>query len=142
MSEPVSEPRPPFAWNAGGWWGAQLGATVWMLLSGLVLLSRSLSDAIGALVCFAVPNAVGAFLWMCRRRLSAYAGVQLLLSLMGAACLVGVFFVERGGLLDEPWTGGPMPAALCYGLVTLVVGMLLVTNSLRQRAYRRSLRGR
>ena len=40
-----------FQWNAGGWFGGQIGGTAWMLVAGVLGLA--------ILVCFLIPNVVG-----------------------------------------------------------------------------------
>ena len=96
-----------FAWNAGGWFGTQLGCTLWLLILGFVLFSK---DPLAAWVClagFLVLNAWALYLWRSRKQLSAYAGLQrfllaasviiawLLQSSMAADCL--------SRRLPEPW---------------------------------------
>ena len=60
--------RNSFVWNAGGWFGSQVGGSVWMLFCALTVLP---ADAISGLVClgsFAVINAVGCYLWQRREK--------------------------------------------------------------------------
>ena len=51
-----------FQWNTGGWFGAQLGGTVWMLLAAIWMAPLNPWLAVLWLLCFAVVNAVGAWL--------------------------------------------------------------------------------
>ena len=64
-----SDSREPFQWNAGSWFGPQLGGTLWLLLLGLVLFPKDALAAAVALACFAGANVVGLSLW--RRRQGA-----------------------------------------------------------------------
>lgn len=77
-----------FQWNAGGWFGAQVGGSLWMLLLGFTLLGRQ--PGLGAL-CLGLAllvNATGYALWHFRDRLPPYPSIQILLLLVGLATLV------------------------------------------------------
>ncbi len=91
--------RSSFVWNAGGWFGSQVGGSVWMLFCGLSLL---FSDAISGLVClgsFAVINAIGCYFWQHREKLDPYVGFQRLFFTLAVVCtLISVVLYRRGFL--------------------------------------------
>lgn len=67
----VSPDNPVPQWNAG-WFGLQLGGTLWLLIMALVLVGRS-STAATVFGCFLIPNLFGTWLWFSRVRLSVIA---------------------------------------------------------------------
>jgi len=72
-----SAPGMDARWNAGGWFGGQLGGTVWLLLLGILLLGIDVIAALGVLLCFAGANAIGTWLWSRRRRYPLWPPVAL-----------------------------------------------------------------
>jgi hypothetical protein len=93
-------------WNAGGWFGGQLGGTVWMLLAALSLVAHSWPTALGALACFALPNAVGTWLWMRREELDVYRASQGLVAVSGLSALLAALLFDRTNTLAELSYGG------------------------------------
>ena len=89
-----------FQWNTGGWFGSQLGGTAWMLVGAVVIVPHAPEVAGVWLVCFAVANAVGSWLWCRRDRLRPYPALQVLLLACGANSLMALvaLHVLRPGL--------------------------------------------
>lgn len=89
-----------FRWNRGGWFGAQLGGTAWMLVGSVVLLPHAPEVAGVWLACFAVANAIGSWMWRRRDRLRPYPALQALLAVCGANGLMALvaLHVCRPGL--------------------------------------------
>jgi hypothetical protein len=85
-------------WNRGGWFGAQIGGTLWMLVAALLLVRHDRVAAALGLGCFALPNAVGAWLWSRRAELEPYRATQALLACECLAALLAAFLFD--------WTGG------------------------------------
>ena len=52
-----------FTWNVGGWFGSQLGCTLWLLILGLVLFRKDSLSAWACVASFLVLNAWGFYLW-------------------------------------------------------------------------------
>ncbi|MCP5055669.1 MAG: hypothetical protein GY937_02970 [bacterium] len=79
-----------FQWNRGGWFGSQVGATLWLVLLGGVLLVQS--QPVGGLVvlCGVVPNLIGLALWRRRQSISPYAAIQILIAVCGCGALVAM----------------------------------------------------
>jgi hypothetical protein len=122
----VSNTPSAFAWNAGGWFGAQLGSTLWLLILGLVL---SRKDTLTASVCvasFVVLNAWGLYLWRSRERLSAYAGLQRLL--LGASVIIAlvVVVVNGRGLSEQPSPGALVSTYLPYWVIAVAPALMLL----------------
>jgi hypothetical protein len=76
MQANVQENR--FGWTAGGWFGGQLGGTVWLFLLGVVTVPIDLLSGLVAFASFVVGNLWGVALWRRRQRLPAYSGLQLM----------------------------------------------------------------
>lgn len=55
-----------FHWNAGGWFGSQLGSTLWILILAFMVAGINLQIASLIFVCFLIPNIVGYWLWKAR----------------------------------------------------------------------------
>lgn len=101
MDTEKSLDRNSFVWNAGGWFGSQIGGSVWMLFCALTVLP---ADAISGLVClgsFAVINAVGCYLWQRREKIDPYVGLQRLFFTVAVACAVISFVLYRRGFLSS-----------------------------------------
>jgi hypothetical protein len=84
-----------FQWNAGGWFGSQLGGTAWMLVGTAILVPQAPGLAAWWAACFAAANAVGAGLWLRRDRVRPYPALQSLLAACGLAGLFAVSVLHR-----------------------------------------------
>ena len=117
-------------WNAAGWFGGQVGATLWMLIAGTLAAARDLPMGMAVLLLFAVPNVVGAALWL-SRRLSCYASMQILIAITGACSLAAVHVLERANAWLQIQTGGQVSGQSSYLLIGLVFGGLMLMFYLR-----------
>jgi hypothetical protein len=129
--------RSAFSWNAGGWFGSQLGCTLWLPILGFVLHSK---DSFVAWVCvasFVVLNAWGMYLWRCREQLSAYAGLQRFL--LAASVVIGlvVVVVNSRGVSESPAPGALVSTYLPYWVIAAAPVLMLVFF-FREQAARRS----
>ncbi len=77
-------------WNLGGWLSAQLGGTLWILVAGILSLWVDVTTAVAVIGMFVVANMIGMGIWRRREKLSAYAGIQILLPFIGAVGLAAV----------------------------------------------------
>src|SRR5262249_26987351 len=120
-----------FQWDAGGWFGSQLGGTLWLLAGAAVLALPAPGVAAVWAACFAGANALGLWLWRRRDRLVPYPALQLL-TLCCAACGLLTFVA-----LDafKP-AGGPLGAADRGYAALLVFPALMALFHLRERAAR------
>jgi hypothetical protein len=133
-----------FQWNLGGWFGGQLGCTAWMLVGIAVLTPQAPEVAVVWLVCFAVANAIGSWLWWRRDRIPPYTALQALLLACGINSLLalialhllrpGLRVTEPQGvrLADEPWL---IPWLLAM-LIVLMTYCHLVERSARKEKSR------
>ena len=86
-----------------------------MLVAGVLALRYDRNAAIIVIVLFAVANAAGLFLWARRSSLSAYAGLQILLPVVGASSMaatlaLAIFFSAlRGRQFIQSHVRLPLP---------------------------------
>ena len=69
-------------WNIGGWFGGQLGATVWILVAGILTAIRDFPAGALVILLFIIANVVGIVLGK-SRALTCYASTQLLIVVSG-----------------------------------------------------------
>jgi hypothetical protein len=117
-------------WNAGGWFGGQMGATLWMLLAGILTAIRDLPVGMLAVLLFAIPNVLGLALWL-SRKLSCYASTQLLIGISGVCGLATVYVLERANAWLQMQSGGRVPAQSSYWIIGLAYGGLMLMFYLR-----------
>ncbi|MBW2232959.1 MAG: hypothetical protein JRH17_21440 [Deltaproteobacteria bacterium] len=118
-----------FQWNRGGWFGSQLGATLWLVLLGALLLAQS--KAVGGLVVLfgLVPNLIGLALWRRRHSLSPYPAVQGLIATCGLSALLAMLCIRTVGL-------GPSVDPPTVWLLLIYPGLMLVFHFQEQSARR------
>ena len=115
-----------FQWNPGGWFGAQIGATVWLVGAALVLAPQQIEAAGIALLCFLLANALGLVLYRMRNRIAPYSAIQCLILLVAVTSTIFVVYLNRSGLVQE------VDPRLGYGqwgfyLLPVLFGGLMVT---------------
>lgn len=134
MSEGQAEPKAgAFRWNAGGWFGGQVGATAWILLLGVLLLFDD--PRLGALViAFGVaPNVLGILLWRMRDRVRAYPAIQIFVALSGAFALASFVALDLAGRISALRSGSGR--SVYWAL--LVYPFVMVVFHLQNRAAKR-----
>ncbi len=113
-------------WNIGGWLGAQLGGTIWILVAGILSLWVDVTTAIIIIALFVLANVIGMAIWRRRDKLSAYTGVQILLPIVGAVGLATVYVLESSNIFESIQVGGTVSARSTYGLIVLVIAVLML----------------
>ncbi|MEE8344581.1 MAG: hypothetical protein V3R35_04545 [Woeseiaceae bacterium] len=113
-------------WNIGGWLGAQLGGTVWILVAGILSLRVDINTALVIIALFVLANVIGISIWRRRDRLSAYAGFQVLLPIIGIVGLAAVYMLERAHIYETIQIGGTVSARWTYSVIILVVAALML----------------
>jgi len=113
-------------WNIGGWLGAQVGGTVWILVAGILSLWIDVNTAMIVIGLFVIANVVGMLIWRRRDKMSAYAGIQTLIPIVGAAGLATVYMLERSNIYEAIQVGGTVSARSTYGIIVLVVAVLML----------------
>ncbi len=113
-------------WNLGGWLGAQLGGTVWILVAGILSLWVSVNTAIVVISLFVIANVIGLAIWRRRERFSAYAGIQILLPILGVVGSATVYVLDRSSIYESLQVGGTVSARYTYGVIIFVVAALML----------------
>jgi hypothetical protein len=120
-------------WQAGAWFGSQLGGTAWLLLAALAIASRSPGSAAVLLACGVSANLVGCLLWTARARLDPYRAFQVLTAAVVLAGMAATRWLElhgEFGLLDPRVT----PRTMYLLLLALWIGLAAVFVSKRRAA--------
>lgn len=120
----MTEPN-QMQWNLGGWLGAQLGSTVWILVAGVLSLWVDVKTALVVMALFTVANVIGIAIWRHRDELSAYAGIQTLLPVVAVVGLATVYVLDRAGIYEAIQVGGTVSARSTYAVIILVVAALM-----------------
>lgn len=116
-----------FEWNLGGWLGGQIGGSAWIMVAGLLTFSRDAQTAASVLGVFALANILGYAIWTCRHKLTAHAGMQLLLVIMGVAGLAAVYLLDRDRHFEAIQSGGSVSAAEMYlVIIFVIIGLMLM----------------
>jgi len=104
-----SDQKNGFRWNAGGWFGGQIGSTVWLLILGVLLMWQDVVSGLAAIGAFVVPNIVGTMMWRRRHEMPVYPTIQWLFAVMGLCTLTVLMTVKAraveipGYTVDLPW---------------------------------------
>src|SRR4051794_2646034 len=115
----------PFRWNAGAWFGSQLGGTLWLLVGSAVLLASSpLASSVWA-GSFALANGLGLALWASRGRLGMYAALQALLVGLGLLGLASMAAADWCGQLPGLMSGPPNPRLTAYAALLVIPGLMV-----------------
>ncbi len=113
-------------WNLGGWFGSQLGGTLWILIAAVLSGIRDLETGGLVLVTFLIPNIIGTFLWHGRDRVSCYIAIQMLLPLLGIFSFLAVYILDSSNQWLAIQSGGSVSATATYGLIILGVSLLFL----------------
>jgi hypothetical protein len=126
-----------FTRNAGGWFGSQLGGTLWLLVLGVVVMPN---DRLAASVCIggcAALNAWGLYLWRSRERLRAYTGIQRFLAVASLIVALVVLVLNYRGVSGPPTPGAPVSTHVPYWSI-VVVPTLMLLFAFQERGRRRN----
>lgn len=126
--EPMKGPG-YFQWNTGGWFGTQVGSTCWMVVGAVPLVFYAPMIGVTFLICFAVANAIGTWLWLRRDRVPPYPAMQMLLLGIAITGLVALVTLDalrparvRLDLTSE--FGGDLHQAYLIFVVGVPLGMI------------------
>jgi hypothetical protein len=121
-----------FQWNRGGCFGSQVGASLWLVLLGCLIMAQGRMVGAAVLLFGLVPNLVGVALWRNRHRLSPYPALQLLVATAGISALVSLLILWGS---DGPVHSLKLPSSLWFLLV--YPGVMLAFH-LQERAARKA----
>ena len=113
-------------WNTGGWLGAQIGGSCWMLVAGLLSIPANQTAAITVLGLFGLANLAGWLIWRCRDSLSLYKGLQMLIPVLGATGIAAVHVLDSVGIYESIQIGSHVTAWQTYVIFAGVVVSLMI----------------
>jgi hypothetical protein len=111
-----------FQWNTGGWFGAQIGSTVWMLLVATWMAPLAPEIAVVGLLCFVVPNVLGTWTWCRRDWIAPHLAIQMLMASLTASSLLLLITLDwfwPAAIPREPLGRG---YAVCLGVPVMMAG--------------------
>jgi hypothetical protein len=113
-----------FQWNAGGWFGSQVGSTLWLFILAYLMAPTSTTAAAWLAGCAVAPNLLGGILWMKRDRLAPYLAIQCLVAAVGVVTLLAFLVADHLRvlpILDSRFMNSPQQAywVLCLFPVTM-----------------------
>ena len=80
-----------FQWSTGGWFGAQIGMTAWLVILGIAQIYKGYVLAGTMLtVCGIIPNWIGYAIWTRRDRIQPYAALQMILGIVFAFTIMAI----------------------------------------------------
>ena len=103
-----------------------MGSTVWILVAGILSLWVDVTTAMAVIALFVLANVIGMAIWRRRETLSAYAGIQIVLPIVGIVGLAAVYLLDRAGIFESIQVGGTVSARSTYGIIILVVPALML----------------
>ena len=129
MTSPIQPLRGPrrFQWNAGGWFGAALGSSAWMIVTaGVLIFHDQRALALIPTITFAIVVAASVFLWGRRARIYPFTALMTLLCLLAVALPV-VWIVVSTGAAPEALAAMNWPASTwATALAVLLVPVLVI----------------
>ncbi len=124
-----------FQWNAGAWFGSQVGSTLWLFAASCQTFQKSVAAATWLIFCAAAPNIVGSILWMKRDRLAPYPAIQFLIATVGVFTLLALLEADRFRVLpiiDTHWTTTPRQAYRLMCLFPILMAFFAFQNKTRR----------
>jgi hypothetical protein len=113
--ETQAKPGPGrFQWSRGGWFGAQVGATAWLILLGGMMLAQGRTSGAVVLALGLFVNGLGFYLWHARASWEPYPAVQLLLGTCAVVALVSVLLASASTAPAGDSSAPSLPTLLVY----------------------------
>lgn len=128
------EVKSAFSWNKFGWFGGQIGATLWLILISIFLLKPDTIFGLCGLVAGLGLNAWGYSLWKSRDTISAYRAIQLFL--FPASIIFAIFIILIRNRESIIALAGPdkIQDAFPYWAIGLVPAIMLAVYFRERRA--------
>jgi len=104
-----------FQWSRGGWFGGQLGATLWLLLLGGILLVHGRMAGAVVLALGLAINGFGFYLWQARHRWEPYPAIQVFIGACALVAVVSILLASASNPSAEATDPIPsLPTLLIY----------------------------
>lgn len=121
-----------FHWSAGGWFGGQLGGTLWLLILGAALAHRDPVAGGACIGAFLLVNLYGLHLWRKRARISAYAGIQRLLAALSLVIVAVMLVLYLRDSNELPAPGAMVSTHLPYWLALVAPALMLLFHFMKK----------
>ncbi|MCP3903239.1 MAG: ABC transporter ATP-binding protein [Planctomycetes bacterium] len=120
-----------FQWNQAGWFGAQIGSSLWLLITAAIMFARDWRLGLLTLACFLAPNIVGTMLWRRRDRIAPYPAIQIMLATLAGAAVLAVVVLHAADHLQylDPRLGSE-----AWYLALLVIPAMMIAFHAMERA--------
>jgi hypothetical protein len=118
---------PRFVWNAGAWFGTQVGCTAWLFVFGAALLRDDGGFAALAFGGGALLTGLGVLLWSRRAKLSPFAAYQLLFAALAVVLTVLTVLANTRGL-QTPVPPGSLSAYWAIAIPPAMMGLFAVVH--------------
>ena len=120
-------------WKAGGWFGGQVGSTVWLFILAGETFQKSPPAAMWLTFCAVAPNVLGYMLWMNRGRLAPHPALQFLIAGIGLFSMLALLTADYFHVLpiiDSRFMTSPRQGYW----VMLIFPLLMAQFALMERA--------
>lgn len=114
-----------FSWNAGAWFGTQLGCTLWILLLGIAVIPRDLATGLACIATFIALTAVGIVLYRRRERSSPLAAIQAFLACVTVGTALVVVLANARGVADPSSPRAMVSTHLPYWAIACPLALML-----------------
>jgi len=122
-----------FQWNTGGWFGAQIGSTLWLLILGAIILNKNTIMGSVLLFLFLLPNMTGWILWRERHRIEPYPAIQSLLGMIGLSSLFAVIILDLSGYIAKLEPGMQTSPKQVYGYLLIFPVLMIAFHFLNSK---------
>jgi hypothetical protein len=122
-----------FQWNTGGWFGAQIGSTLWLFLLGAMILNTNTIIGTILLSLFILPNMAGWLLWRERQRIEPYPAIQALLGMIGFSSLFAVIILDLSGYITRLEPGMRDSPKQAYWYILIFPVLMIAFHFLNSR---------
>jgi len=122
-----------FQWNTVGWFGAQIGSTLWLLLLGMILLNKTVIIGSIILLFFILPNMMGWIIWNERHRIDPYPAIQALMGVIGFSSLFAVIILDLSSYITKLEPGMRDSPKQAYGYLLIFPVLMIAFHFLNSK---------
>jgi hypothetical protein len=133
----MTEARPGkgyFQWSAGGWFGAQIGSSLWILLLGILYLAKSVTIGLCVIFCFLMNQLFCTLLWRRRAKTAPHRAIQLMLLFSGILALVSIILIDSSSGFADLEAVFPSIPLMWYAVLLIYPLMMSFFYLLERRA--------
>ncbi len=106
--------------QASGWFGAQLGGTIWILIAAAAVWVLDAPEFIDLIGIFLAANLIGFGLWSYRHKVKPLLALELLIVTVALAGLLSVYILDKAQLFMRIQVGGQVSAQSTYIIIVAI----------------------